>query len=106
VAKKRDLVLVNGRVHDGEGVGAGGAFEVFKLVDGDRGALGSTEHRGVFEALSEGREAGRKGEEQGCCEKDAGHWCKTHRIIFCILADGGVGTVFLQFLHREGSVAL
>jgi hypothetical protein len=90
VAQEGNFVLVDGRVHDGEGVGAGGAFEVFKLVDGDRGALGGAEHGGVFEALSEGRDAGRKGKEQGCCEEDAVHWYKTHRFIFCILADGGV----------------
>ena len=37
-ADEWDLVLGGGRVDDGEGVGAGGALQVFELVDGDFGA--------------------------------------------------------------------
>ncbi len=35
LADQGDFVLIDGRVDDGEGVGAGGALEVFELVDGD-----------------------------------------------------------------------
>jgi hypothetical protein len=88
VAKKGDFIFVHSRMHDGEGVGAGGALKIFKFVDGDRGSGGSAKHGRVFEGLSEGRDGGRKGEEQGCGEDDAVHCYKTHRIIFRILAEG------------------
>ena len=46
-ANERDLIFFDGCVNDGEGVGAGGTLEVFKLVDSDGYAGGRTEHRGV-----------------------------------------------------------
>ena len=49
VADQGNFVLVDCRVDDGEGVGTGGAFEVFELVDGDLGSGGRLDHGGVFE---------------------------------------------------------
>ena len=62
VADERNLVLLDGRVDDGKGVGAGGALEVFELVDGDGNAGRGAEHGGVAvgACLGEGgRLAGR-----------------------------------------------
>jgi len=47
VAEEGNLVLVDGRVDNGEGVGAGRAFEIFELVDSDGGAGRGAEHGGV-----------------------------------------------------------
>ncbi len=96
MAKERDLVLFDRRMHDGEGVGAGGTFQVLKLIDGDGGSLGGAQHRGIFEALSKGRHAGWEGEEQSCGEDDAVHRGKTHKVIFRILAEGGQAAVAFQ----------
>jgi hypothetical protein len=90
MAYERDLVLIDGRMDDGEGASAGGALEILKLVDGDPGAGGGAEHRGVFKGrLGEGRDAGWDGDQQsGGDDKEAIHKSKTHRIIFRILAEG------------------
>ncbi len=47
MADEGNLVLLDGRVDDGEGVGAGGALEVFELIDGDRDSGRGAEHGGV-----------------------------------------------------------
>jgi len=106
VTDQGELVLVDGRVDDGEGVGAGGALEIFEIVDGDARARGGAEHRGVFErrwGLSEGRDAGWKGEEQGGGEGDAIHCYKTHRLSFCILSEwvarGAIRGAKMRFLR-------
>ena len=74
VADQGDLVVLDGGVDDGEGVGAGGALEVFELVDGDLGSGGGLDHGGVFEGgagvwgrgvLGVGRSAAREGEQKG-----------------------------------------
>jgi hypothetical protein len=85
VADEGNLVLLDGRVDDGEGVSAGRTLEVFELEDGDAGPGGGTKHRSIFEAirtLGTGGEAGGKGKEQGGDEDDAVHCYKTHKIIF------------------------
>jgi hypothetical protein len=94
VADEGNFVLLDGRMDDGEGVGAGGALEVFELEDGDTRSGGSAQHGGVFEAgrsLSEGCHADGKDEEQGDGEGDAVHCYKTHRIIFRILSERVTG---------------
>ena len=42
-----EVVLLDGRVHDGESVGAGGALEILVLDDGNFGAGGWLQLRGV-----------------------------------------------------------
>ena len=96
MAEKGDFVFIDSCMDDGKGVGAGGALEVFKLVDSDLRSDGGAKHGGVFETLGKGRKAGWKGEEQGCGEDDAVHWYKTHKIIFRILAEGGSREPFLR----------
>ncbi len=64
VANERDLVLVHGCVDDREGAGAGGTFEIFELVDGNSGAGGRAQHRGVLKSsLGESGDAGWEGEQ-------------------------------------------
>lgn len=94
MAEERNFIVFGGGVDDGEGVGAGGALEVFKLVDGGFIAGRELERRGVFEVVSGAwRERGlglrlmgsSEGQgEQGCGgnggkEGAAGHGSKTHK---------------------------
>ena len=67
MADERDLVLLDGRMDDGEGVGTGRALEIFELVDGDRDTGRGAEHGGVAitGCLSERRHAGWNDEEKG-----------------------------------------
>ena len=66
VADQGNLVLFDGLVDDGEGVGAGGALEVFELVDGDGNAGRRAEHGGVpIAAPVRGRGRWGKAEKQG-----------------------------------------
>ncbi len=94
VADEGDFVVFDGGVDDGEGVGAGGAFEVFELVDGDLGTGGWLDHGGIFEAVAGvGRRGelrdGRQGEEEGGGEGESGHLSETHRVVDCILLESG-----------------
>src|SRR6202035_3289194 len=68
-----NLVLLDGRMDDGEGVGAGRALEVFELVDSDGDAGGGAKHGGVAVSSRLGENAGGKGEEQRGGEDDAVH---------------------------------
>ena len=67
VAKIGEVVVLDGLVDDGEGVSAGGAFEIFELDDGDAVTSGRLEQRGVFELVAG---VGRGGvlREGGCAE--------------------------------------
>jgi hypothetical protein len=69
VADERNFVLVDGRVDDREGVGTGGALEVFELVDGDLGSGGRLDHGGVFEGGAGVWRGGGLG-EGGCAAWD------------------------------------
>jgi len=101
VADERDLVVLDRGVDDGEGAGAGGAFEVFELVDGDLGAGWRLDEGGVLEgvALACGHSllscSGQGEEESGSDKEQAGggrlHRYGTHRDTICILADGRCG---------------
>ena len=51
VADEWDVVFVDGCVDDGEGAGAGGALEVFELVDRDAGSCGWLDHGGIAEGV-------------------------------------------------------
>ena len=72
-ADEGNLVLVDGRVDNGEGVGAGRAFEIFELVDGDRDTRGGAEHGGVAIGPRLSKSAEGKGEEQSGGEDNAVH---------------------------------
>jgi len=80
VANEGDLVAVERGMDDGEGVRAGGTFEVFKLEDGRVLAGGELEHGGVAElvAWTAGRSLGvgeREREDDGDgdgCEAEFG----------------------------------
>jgi hypothetical protein len=72
-ADQGDLVFLNGRVDDGEGVGAGRALEVFELIDGDGDAGRCAQHGGVAVSPRLGEGAEGKGQEQSGGEDDAVH---------------------------------
>lgn len=98
VADDGDLVVVGGVVDEGEGACAGGALEVFELVDGDAGAGGRLDHGGVFEHRSGADRNGALGaagrgrrEEKGGGEGGGGgaeHMGRTRHGLVCILAEG------------------
>ena len=73
LADEGNLVLLDGRVDDGEGVSTGGALKVFELVDGDRNSCRCAEHGGVAVGACLGEDADRKGEEQSGGEGDTIH---------------------------------
>src|SRR5665213_1573226 len=59
VAEDGNLVALGGFVDDGEGMSAGGALEVFEVIDGDSGAGRCLDHGGVPEgAAGVGRSGG------------------------------------------------
>ena len=82
LADKRDLVFLNGRMNDGEGVGAGRTLQVLEFVDGDGDTGRGAQHGGVTvgSGLGEGPEG--KAEEQSGGDGETIHWYKTHRIVF------------------------
>ena len=94
MANQGDLVVLDRGVDDGEGVRAGGALQVFELVDLGFFSGGQLERRGVFEVVSgAGRERGLSVRGAGGCEGQgqegcggeggeesaAGHGNKTHK---------------------------
>ena len=97
VAHEGDLVVLDGGVDDGKGVGAGGALEIFELVDGDPGAGGRLDGRGVFEGVTLAggngllRGGGERDEERGGGEEEVSegglHRGRTHRRLLRILAE-------------------
>lgn len=99
VADQGNPVVVDGFMNHGKGAGAGGALEVFELVDGDLRSSGWLEHGGVFEGLagagrkgglSDGGGAGEQSEAEGGGGRETDHECKTHRGITFILAADAV----------------
>ena len=95
VTDEGNLVVFDGGMDDGEGMGAGGALEVFELVDGDFGAGGRLDHGGVAEGVGgigwggELRVCGREGEGEGKAgQGETIHCNETHRVVIGILSEG------------------
>ena len=95
MADEGNFVALDSGVDDGEGAGAGGALQVFELVDGDAGSRRELERRGVLEVVSAagwngflgGRGERERKEDGGGGESGAGgvaeHGCETHKVYEC-----------------------